>query len=120
MFELTVQRTFSAAHAIRIGDHVEPIHGHDWNVRATVAGPTLDSNDLLIDFHDVERWLDDIVQPFDNHHLNEIEPFDQTNPTAERVAEHIAIALQSHLPDTCHLKMVEVSEAPGCVARYIP
>lgn len=120
MFELTVERDFSAAHAVRIGDHVEPIHGHNWRVRATVRGDRLDANELLIDFHQLERWLDEIVRPFHDRALNKVAPFDTVNPTAERVVEHIADALARRLPERVTLSSVSVTEAPGCTATYRP
>ena len=120
VFELTVERDFSAAHAVRIGDHVEPIHGHNWRVRATVRGDRLDANELLIDFHQLERWLEEIVQPFHNRSLNEVAPFDAVNPTAERVVKHIAEALARRLPESVTLSSVSVSEAPGCTSTYRP
>ncbi|MGI9014835.1 MAG: 6-pyruvoyl trahydropterin synthase family protein [Phycisphaerales bacterium] len=120
MYELTVTANFSAAHAIRINQREEPVHGHNWHVTAAIVGAELDSNDLLVDFHQVEGWLHDIVAPFHNQHLNTVAPFDRVNPTAERVAEHIARQLAQQLPVHVQLKSLCVTEAPGCCACYLP
>ena len=37
-FEISTTRTFAAAHALRLpGNQIEPLHGHNWRVRVTVA-----------------------------------------------------------------------------------
>lgn len=118
MFELTVERSFSAAHAIRIGGQLEPVHGHNWTVRATIAGRQLDRDGLLVDFHKVERALDRILHPFHNHSLNEVAPFDALNPTAEHVAREIGQALARTLPPGVALSSLSVGEAPGCTATW--
>src|SRR5690606_16287926 len=57
MFEISVQRTFSAAHAIVVRGRREPLHGHDWRVTIVVAGNDLDADGLLCDFHALEAAL---------------------------------------------------------------
>jgi len=124
MYELTVQAEFSAAHAITIGGRREPIHGHNWRVRVQIQGPQLDDEGLLCDFHLVESQLQEIVNPFDNRTLNETPPFDRLNPTAERVAQHIAErlseSLADRLPAEARVAQVSVTEAPGCAAAFRP
>ncbi len=120
MFELTVERTFSAAHAIRIGHHMEPVHGHNWTARATLAGDRLDANGLLVDFHAVERDLEAITALFHTHSLNVISPFDSLNPTAEHVAREIGQGLAKTLQRGVRLVALSVTEAPGCVATWQP
>lgn len=121
MYEVTVERTFSAAHAISIAGAVEPLHGHNWQVRATIAGETLDHDGLLCDFHTIDDMLTDICNRFHNGNLNAIPPFDQLNPTAELVARHIADHLSSGLGDAqLRVASVSVGEAAGCVATFRP
>ena len=60
VYEITVERTFAAAHAIRLPDGaLEPMHGHNWRVRATVAAERLDGIETVMDFHDLQALLDD-------------------------------------------------------------
>jgi 6-pyruvoyltetrahydropterin/6-carboxytetrahydropterin synthase len=137
MYELTVEATFSAAHALLIGGEREPLHGHDWHVTACVAGETLDRDGLLIDFHQVEHDLARIIAPFRNANLNTTAPFDRVNPSAENVAKHIADALSSTLSPSAlgwgegrgegqatsqtphaRLEWVRITEAPGCAVTY--
>ena len=118
MFELCVQREFCAAHAIAIQGRSEPVHGHNWSVEVVVWGEKLDTNGILLDFHQVERQLDSIIAPFHNGDLNRTAPFDRINPTAEHVAQHIAQSIAQRLPSHVRLRRVTVGEAPGCRATY--
>jgi len=120
MFELSVQRVFSAAHALSLGGRRETLHGHDWRLTAVVVGGQLDAEGLLCDFHALELAVDRIIAPFHNANLNEVEPFTRLNPSAERVAEYVADQLGRVLPTGVALARISVTEAPGCEATYIP
>jgi 6-pyruvoyltetrahydropterin/6-carboxytetrahydropterin synthase len=120
---LTIHAVFSAAHAIVIRGIREPVHGHNWRVSAVVAGPALDQDGLLLDFHALERSLAAIIAPFHNNDLNRTPPFDRVNPTAEHVAKHIAESLAGRIdPEAVKrgvgVVSVSVTEAEGCVAKY--
>jgi 6-pyruvoyltetrahydropterin/6-carboxytetrahydropterin synthase len=123
MFELTVERVFCAAHAIRMAGVLEPLHGHNWKVTACITGGALNGDGLLCDFHAVELALDEVLAPFHNQNLNATPPFDQINPTAERVAEYLgrtlAQRLASRFPSGVAVRWLSVTEAPGCVAKYV-
>jgi 6-pyruvoyltetrahydropterin/6-carboxytetrahydropterin synthase len=118
MYELRVEREFCAAHAITMGGEREPVHGHNWRVTVVVAGEALDAEGLLCDFHDLERRVDQVIDPLRDTDLNCTPPFDEVNPTAEQIARHIADALAGSLPDTVRVDRVSVTEAPGCEATY--
>lgn len=118
MYLVRIERTFSAAHAIAMRGTQEELHGHDWRVEATVAGPSLDADGLLVDFHALERSLESIIGHFRNRNLNTTPPFDRVNPTAELVAQFIATQLAASLPAGVRVHAVSVGEAPGCTATY--
>lgn len=115
---LTLETVFSAAHAIVMQGEREPIHGHDWRVTVRVGGETLDNDGLLVDFHKLQHDLRAIVDPWHNRNLNEVEPFDTVNPTAELVAQTIGERLADTLPPGVRLISVRVTEAVGCAAEY--
>ncbi len=123
MFELTVETVFAAAHAIVIRGEHEPVHGHNWHVTVAVRGRDLDSDGLLIDFHDLEHALGAITSRFRNQDLNQTPPFDEVNPTAEHVARHIGEEMGRHIAssggDTA-VAWVRVTEAPGCAVTWLP
>ena len=122
MFEITITREFAAGHAIRLYDgSLEPVHGHNWLTKVTIAAETLDEIEVVADFHDIEKALDTLIAQAHNRHLNEIEPFvSGVNPTAERVAWWIAEHMKNHVPPHAKLSSVSVGEAPGCTATYRP
>ena len=118
-FALEVECEFAAAHAIVLMGERERLHGHNWKVVVSVAGDRLDGEELLCDFHAVERMLSAIVAPFRDGNLNDTPPFDRINPTAEAVARHVAERLSLELArnsPSVHLEWVRVTEAPRCTA----
>ncbi|MEZ6317352.1 MAG: 6-carboxytetrahydropterin synthase [Phycisphaerales bacterium] len=124
MFEITVEADFSAAHALSVAGIREPVHGHNWHVTITLAGPELDDDGLLCDFHTVHDALLDVIKDFDNQNLNDHGAFRENNPSAERVAEHIAHELNDRIAPSlaphARLTAVRVTEAPRCTATYRP
>ncbi len=118
MYAIRIERTFSASHAVTIDGVPEVPHSHDWRVRVVLRGPVLDVDGLLCDFHAVEGLVNDVIAPFHNATLNEVPPFDRTNPSAEAVAEHIARSLLPDLPSNIESIKASVTEAPGCEASY--
>jgi 6-pyruvoyltetrahydropterin/6-carboxytetrahydropterin synthase len=120
MYRLRVDREFPAAHSITICGEAEEIHGHHFRVGVVVEGPSLDGEELLCDFHDLEARLDRAIDPFRNRTVNGVPPFDRVNPTAEALARHFGEAMASGLPEGVHLVEVAVGEAPGCTAIYRP
>lgn len=112
-FEISTTRRFSAAHSLKLYDgSMEPVHGHNWQVRVTVAAGSLDSIGVVMDFHELERLVDQIVTPLHNRHLNDVPDaaggLRGLNPTAENVAVHIQRCL--NLPPGVTLTSVEVWE----------
>jgi len=123
MFEITIHRVFSAAHALRLYDgSIEPLHGHNWTVDLTVGSQHLDKIEIVMDFHELERIVDALIAQLDTSNLNDVEPFSNSrvNPTAERVAQWIGQQVAKQLPQSVHVHQVEVGEAPGCRAGYRP
>src|SRR4051812_26313962 len=116
MFEISVETEFCAAHAILIAGSREQTHGHNWHVTVNLAGPALDSDGLLCDFHEVERSLAEVIAPFQNADLNRTPPFADLNPSAENVARHIAVSLDGRLRlgGRASVRSVRVTEARGC------
>jgi 6-pyruvoyltetrahydropterin/6-carboxytetrahydropterin synthase len=117
-FEIATTRRFSAAHALKLYDgSMEPVHGHNWRVQVRVAAEQLDAIGVVMDFHELERLVDLIVQPWHNRHLNECPPFAmELNPSAENVAFHVGRSLG--LQPNVQLLSVEVWETDDNAAVY--
>jgi 6-pyruvoyltetrahydropterin/6-carboxytetrahydropterin synthase len=123
MFEVGITKVFSATHTIHLPDgSLEPIHGHDWRVVLTVGTKKLNDLEWVMDFHELERLVDDVIAPARNGNLNEIGPFagGRLSPTAERVAWWIGTEVAKNLPAEVSLLSVKVEEAPGCEATFRP
>ncbi len=122
MYEIVIEREFCAAHALTISGTREPFHGHNFRVVAVIAGEELDDDGLLCDFHTVNEVLKDICRPFVNANLNEVEPFDRVNPSAEHIARYIADTLADRLDPAlapaARVASVSVTETTGSRAVY--
>jgi 6-pyruvoyltetrahydropterin/6-carboxytetrahydropterin synthase len=97
------------------------MHGHSFRVEAAVTGSQLGPEHLLVDFHDLRRLLEEVVEPFDHNCLNEVAPFAKTSPTSENIARHIyrtLAAMMTRLPDGVSLAWVSVSESPDTKVVY--
>jgi len=118
-FDIQIRRVFASAHAIRLYDGtLEPLHGHNWDVRVTVSADNLDSIGVVMDFHELDRHLEAIIAPWRNRNLNEVEPFATLNPSAEHVALVIAERMRVRIVPPLVVSRVEVTEAPDCVAIW--
>ena len=85
---LSAETSFSAAHTLPNVPKCERFHGHNWRVRLTVRvnGSELGPDGMCMDFRDLEETVNAVVADFDHAYLNELEPFRDVPPTAERVA----------------------------------
>jgi 6-pyruvoyltetrahydropterin/6-carboxytetrahydropterin synthase len=89
MFEVTVDETFAAGHALRgYKGKCENPHGHNYKVRVMLTGKQLDSIGLLYDFKDVKQIIAATVDRLDHQFINDIPPFDAINPSAENLAKY--------------------------------
>jgi 6-pyruvoyltetrahydropterin/6-carboxytetrahydropterin synthase len=99
MYELTVQRTFSAAHHLR--DYDGPcarMHGHNYRVEISVAGPSPLQNGMLLDFGELKAICDAVLDELDHRCLNELPAFAEENVTSENLAAHIYHEIAGKLP----------------------
>jgi len=90
VYEVTIKKSFSAAHILKeIGGKCEDLHGHNFIVEVTVRGASLNREDLLIDFRILKQWTNEILDQLDHKYLNEIALFREINPSSERIARYI-------------------------------
>jgi 6-pyruvoyltetrahydropterin/6-carboxytetrahydropterin synthase len=123
MHEISVETEFCAAHALVIAGRREQTHGHNFRVRVTVGAPDLDADGLVCDFHGLEAVVRGLIEPWRDRDLNQAPPFDRINPSAERIAEQVALGVGSaslELGPGVRVLSVSVTEAPGCVATHRP
>ena len=90
MFEVTIEETFAAGHALRnYRGKCENVHGHNYRCQVTLEGAELDSVGLLVDFVELKKVVHGVLDRMDHQWLNEFPPFDVLNPSAENMARYI-------------------------------
>jgi 6-pyruvoyltetrahydropterin/6-carboxytetrahydropterin synthase len=123
MFEVSIEETFAAGHALRgYRGKCENLHGHNYKVRVTLTGDTLDQIGLLYDFKDVKAVTNEVIDRLDHQYLNDLEPFRQMNPSAENMARYIydeikALLLKS-TEGRVQIKHVKIWETDTTTATY--
>lgn len=116
MFTVKVEANFSSAHNLR-GYHgkCEELHGHNWKVEAAAEKENLDKIGMALDFHDLKKRLNAILEELDHKYLNKIPYFKKANPTSENIAKYIFDKLKAEVPS---LKSVIVWENNVSCAEY--
>jgi 6-pyruvoyltetrahydropterin/6-carboxytetrahydropterin synthase len=123
MFEVSVEQTFAAGHALRnYKGKCENVHGHNYRVRITVQGDQLDSTGLLVDFLDVKSLIGGVVDYLDHQFINDLPPFDQLNPSAENIAKYFYDRVSGGLKNEVPVRVAEVKvwETDTSSAVYRP
>lgn len=118
MYSITATTTFRAAHQLKLAGHIEIHHIHDWVVKAALGGENTDKDGLLFDFNKLKKILDEIVGQFNGRKLEDLDCFKDINTSAENIAKYIYDNIKKSLPERTELLYVEVTEMPGCSARY--
>ena len=120
MYEVTIRRSFSAAHTLKeIGGKCEELHGHNFVVEVSVTVPDLNREGLAIDFRVLKRWTEEILETLDHKYLNDIPYFNALNPSAENIARFVyeRIAQKAHL-QKIRVSRVTVLESEDARASY--
>jgi 6-pyruvoyltetrahydropterin/6-carboxytetrahydropterin synthase len=123
MFEVSVEETFAAGHALRnYKGKCENVHGHNYRVQVTFSGPELDATGLLVDFVVVKKLMQTVVDRLDHQFLNELAPFDVLNPSAENMAKYFYDEIDGGLGQATPVKLgqVRVWETDTSSATYWP
>jgi len=123
MFEVSVEDTFAAGHALRgYRGKCENPHGHNYKVRITLAGEELDPIGLLYDFKDLKALMGEVIDRLDHQFLNDVEPFRQQNPSAENMARYfyqqISAELNARTDGRVRVKLVKLWETDTSTATY--
>ena len=116
MWTVTKEFRFEAAHALPHlpeGHKCRELHGHSYRFRVEVAGVP-DERGFVIDYAEISRAVEPVVQRLDHRNLNEVFDF----PTScENLAAWIHAALKPELPG---LARVVVFETPTTSVIYEP
>jgi 6-pyruvoyltetrahydropterin/6-carboxytetrahydropterin synthase len=124
MFEVSVEETFAAGHALRgYKGKCENLHGHNYRVRVTLEGRELDSVGLLYDFVHLKQVIQGVIRSLDHRYLNEFAPFDALNPSAENISKYIYDETSKQMkaaPNGARIASITVWETDTTAATYRP
>jgi 6-pyruvoyltetrahydropterin/6-carboxytetrahydropterin synthase len=125
MFEVTVEQTFAAGHALRhYKGKCENVHGHNYRVQVTAEGDELNSIGLLVDFVELKRVVRQIVDRLDHQFINDLEPFTVINPSAENMAKYFYDEIVSGInlseEIAVRISQVKIWETDTSIAVYRP
>ncbi len=123
MFEVTIEETFAAGHALRnYRGKCENVHGHNYRCQVSIQGESLDEIGLLVDFVELKRVVHSVLDRMDHQWLNDFPPFNVLNPSAENMAKFIYDEVNSGLQvkNGIRVESVRLWETDTASATYRP
>lgn len=100
----------NASHAIYINGNLGQSHPHTWEIIID----TIKFNDRFIQFNDVEKKIEKLLENYQDKYINEIEPFNSLNPTLENICEYFKDVIKNMLKGVgWELIKIETSETPA-------
>jgi 6-pyruvoyltetrahydropterin/6-carboxytetrahydropterin synthase len=88
-------------------------------VQVYVLAEKLNDIDLAIDFHELKKLTDEVLEPLDHSFLNDIFPFTEKNPSSENIAKWIFDSLKKKLYEAeVTLSGITVWESDTASATY--
>jgi 6-pyruvoyltetrahydropterin/6-carboxytetrahydropterin synthase len=98
MYEVEIIANFSAAHRLRnYQGKCEHLHGHNYRVHVAARAASLGEDGMVMDFGDLKQATNLVLDRFDHSYLNEIEPFDRIEPSAENIAAFLFAEIERQL-----------------------
>ncbi len=121
MFELKILSQFAAAHQLReFEGKCENLHGHNWKVEVFVTGNHLEKNGLLLDFKQIKKATEEVLDVLDHQFLNDLEVFSTVNPSSENIARYIFESLALKLcSEQVRVSKVTAWESDTACASYM-
>ena len=120
MFEIEIDRSFSAAHQLRgyNGDCCK-LHGHNYKITVTVRSSELDEIGIALDFEKLKAELDALLAEYDHSNLSELADFQAVNPTSENLARTIYRKISEKMNSgTIRVHRVRVGESDHSAVTY--
>ena len=101
MYELSIQRDFTARHFLIGGDWgpENELHSHQYKLEVRITGPELNENGYLLDIVDFSTHLEAMVGKYQDRTLNELPKFEGLNPSIEHFARIVCRALAVHIAE---------------------
>jgi len=135
-----IEKTFKIPMGHRLSKHkglCQNFHGHNFVIKVEVCSKTLDGNDMVIDFSELKRIVNRILENFDHCMLlNDKDPMKSEfckgyrvqifpgDPTAEMLCQYFFDRISSEVKVLLgtEVKLVSVSiwENDDSMAKYVP
>lgn len=115
MFTIAKQFSFSASHQLDYLPENHPcshLHGHNYIVEIVLSSPTLNGQDFVLDYNDLQEFGEWINKTLDHQHLNDVLP---CRTTAENIAQFLYRWSKERWS---YVAAVKVSETPKTWAVY--
>ncbi|MBP3338761.1 MAG: 6-carboxytetrahydropterin synthase [Lachnospiraceae bacterium] len=100
----------NANHSITLNDKMGQVHPHTWEIMIDIVKII----EEFVPFYVVEKTIDTILAPYQDKYINEIEPFNELNPTLENISEYFKDCIEEQLKQEGWLLLrMEISETPA-------
>lgn len=104
MYEIEITTNFSAAHRLRdYNGKCERLHGHNYRVIVSARANSLGPGGMVIDFGVLKAAASKAVERLDHTYLNDVEPFDRLEPSAENIAAHLFEEVSKQLNEKANM-----------------
>ena len=131
MFIISKSIWVSASHSLKGHPKCGRMHGHNYKVTVTIAGPELNRQGMLMDFGIVKEILNEVVGRFDHMHIGNLPEGWTSNPShvidvpfeytsSENLAKYWATEIQERLEKSLRVIRLEVCETPSNTAIWEP
>lgn len=119
-YTLKILTEFASAHTLRgYEGPCKRMHGHNWKVEVEVIAKSLDQTGMGLDFKLIKAAAKETTNRLDHQYLNDIEPFDRLNPTAENIACYLHQELSTQLNnERITVQSVTLWETDRACVRY--
>ena len=119
-YTLKVVSDFASAHTLRdYPGACSRMHGHNWKVELEAVSTNLDEIGMGVDFKVMKKAVREVTDDLDHYYLNEIEPFDKVNPTAENIAAYLYERLSTMLnSENIKVSALTLWETERACVRY--
>ena len=118
--DIFIKTHFPGGHHLRAyPGNCENPHGHNWKVKVTVRARELDQLGMGIDFKELKKKVNTLLDELDHRDLNEHPAFQDRNPSSEHIAMFIFQSLRQPLSNERYsLHAVEVRETDNSGVIY--
>ena len=118
--DIFIKTHFSGGHHLRAyPGNCENPHGHNWKVKVTVRAKQLDHLGMGIDFKELKKKVNTLLDELDHRDLNGHPAFQDKNPSSEHIAMFIFQSLSEPLSSERYaLYAVEVRETDSSGVIY--